>query len=375
VAAAFYFFGVSALLVIAAACAGALGAEAALGSRHTLTDGSALITGILLGLTLPASLPLWMAAIGGFVSIALGKRIFGGLGYNIFNPALLGRAFLMAAFPVPLTTWPAPVTNVWALAGDNFALPLMSADPAAMVTAATPLGLAKFEHVYTPVMPLLLGTTAGSLGETAAIVILVCGGYLAWRGFLNWRTPASIFATVALLSGVIQSIDPSRPGPLFMLFSGGLVLGAVYMATDMVTSPTTNKGRWIFGAGIGVLVVVIRLWGGCLGRHDAASANVARWRHERRPQSPRCGAGRLFRPSARHHGRRRRGRGPAHRPGFPVHAAHRPGESGGAARNGDPAGAAGDRKDRGAVSRQRCLDPRAAVGRRSAQARKDLPRH
>jgi electron transport complex protein RnfD len=262
VAAAFYFFGVSALLVIAAACAGALGAEAALGSRHTLTDGSALITGILLGLTLPASLPLWMAAIGGFVSIALGKRIFGGLGYNIFNPALLGRAFLMAAFPVPLTTWPAPVTNVWALAGDNFALPLMSADPAAMVTAATPLGLAKFEHVYTPVMPLLLGTTAGSLGETAAIVILVCGGYLAWRGFLNWRTPASIFATVALLSGVIHYIDPSRPGSLFMLFSGGLVLGAVYMATDMVTSPTTNKGRWIFGAGIGVLVVVIRLWGG-----------------------------------------------------------------------------------------------------------------
>lgn len=262
VAAAVYFFGISALLVIAAACAGALGAEAAFGPRQTLADGSALITGILLGLTLPASLPLWMAAIGGFISIALGKRIFGGLGYNIFNPALVGRAFLMAAFPLPLTTWPAPVGSVWTLAGDNFALPLMSADPAAMVTAATPLGLAKFEGVQTPVLPLLLGTTSGSLGETSAIVILACGAYLAWRGFLNWRTPASIFLTVAVVSGVIHLVDASRPGPLFMLFSGGLVLGATYMATDMVTSPTTNRGRWIFGAGIGILVVVIRLWGG-----------------------------------------------------------------------------------------------------------------
>jgi electron transport complex protein RnfD len=239
-----------------------MGAEAALGSRHTLTDGSALITGILLGFTLPASLPMWMAVIGGFVSIGLGKRIFGGLGYNIFNPALLGRAFLMAAFPVPMTTWPAPVTRIWHLAGDTFAVPLMSADPAAMVTAATPLGLAKFEHVQTATLPLLLGTTGGSLGETSALVILICGSYLAWRGFLNWRTPASILTSVAALSAVIHTVDPVYPGPLFMLFSGGLVLGAVYMATDMVTSPTTNTGRWIFGAGIGALVVVIRLWGG-----------------------------------------------------------------------------------------------------------------
>jgi Na+-translocating ferredoxin:NAD+ oxidoreductase subunit D len=262
VAAAFYFFGISALLVIAAATTGALAAEWAFGSRRTLSDGSALITGILLGLTLPAGLPLWMAFVGGGVSIGLGKRIFGGLGYNIFNPALVGRAFLMAAFPVPMTTWPAPPATAWQLAGDNFALPLMTADRAAMITAATPLGLAKFEHTHTDVMPLLLGTTGGSLGETSAIVILACGAYLAWRGFLNWRTPVAIFGTVALLSGLIHRIDPSYPGPLFMLFAGGLVLGAVYMATDMVTSPTTNAGRWIFGAGVGLLVVVIRLWGG-----------------------------------------------------------------------------------------------------------------
>ena len=262
VAAAFFFFGISALLVIVASLAGCLAAEAAFGPRHTLLDGSAMITGILLGLTLPASLPLWMAFIGGVVSIALGKRIFGGLGYNILNPALLGRAFMMAAFPLPLTTWPAPVASVRTLAGDNFALPLMSADPALMTTAATPLGLAKFEQTHTAALPLFLGTTGGSLGETSAVVILACGAYLAWRGFLNWRTPVSIFASVALLSGVIHLVDAKYPGPLFMLFSGGLVLGAVYMATDMVTSPTTNRGRWIFGAGVGALVVVIRLWGG-----------------------------------------------------------------------------------------------------------------
>jgi Na+-translocating ferredoxin:NAD+ oxidoreductase subunit D len=257
-----YFFGISAPLVVAAALAGAVATEAAFGSAQRLRDGSCVITGILLGLTLPASLPLWMAFLGGSVGIALGKLIFGGLGSNIFNPALVGRAFLMAAFPVPMTTWPAPPEHVWRLAGDNFALPLMRADPAAMVTAATPLGLAKFEHVHTAAMPLFVGSTSGSLGETSAIVILACGAYLAWRGFLNWRTPVSIFATVAVLSAAFHLIDAKHPGPLFMLFSGGLVLGAVYMATDMVTSPTTNKGRWIFGAGIGLLVVVIRLWGG-----------------------------------------------------------------------------------------------------------------
>lgn len=260
--AAFYLFGISALLVIAAALAGCLAAEAAFNRQRTLPDGSAVITGVLLGLTLPAGLPLWMAFIGGAVSIALGKRIFGGLGYNIFNPALVGRAFLMAAFPVPLTTWPAPVSSVWTLAGDTFALPLMSADPAAMITAPTPLGLAKFEKTHTEILPLLLGTRTGSLGETAVLVILLCGAYLAWRRFLNWRIPVSIFATVALLTTAIRYFDPSRPGALFMLFSGGLVLGAVYMATDLVTSPTTNRGRWVFGFGIGVLVVVIRFWGG-----------------------------------------------------------------------------------------------------------------
>jgi electron transport complex protein RnfD len=262
VAASFYFFGISALLVIAAATVGAIGTEAVFGSRRTLGDGSALITGLLLGLTLPAALPLWMAALGGAIAIGLGKLIFGGLGYNIFNPALLGRAFLQAAFPLPMTTWPVPSTNLWRLAGDNLALPLMSAKTVDMVTAATPLGLMKFEQTETALTPLVLGTTGGSLGETSALLILICGGYLAWKRFLNWRTPASIFLTVAVLSFAIHAVNPRYPGPLFMLFSGGLMLGAVYMATDMVTSPVTNKGRWVFGAGVGTLVVIIRLWGG-----------------------------------------------------------------------------------------------------------------
>jgi Na+-translocating ferredoxin:NAD+ oxidoreductase subunit D len=262
VVAATWFFGPSALLVTAASVAGAVLTEHYIGRHGTLADGSAAITGILLGLTLPAGFPLWMALLGGAFAIGFGKLIFGGLGYNIFNPALLGRAFLQAAFPVAITTWPALGGSWWALRGDNFAMPFMTPHVDA-ITAATPLGLMKFEHHGTALAPLLLGTTGGSIGETAGVLILLCGGYLAWRGYLNWRIPVSILATVAVLAGALHQFDSTRyASPLFMLFSGGLMLGAVFMATDMVTAPVTNGGRWIFGAGIGVLVVVIRVWGG-----------------------------------------------------------------------------------------------------------------
>ena len=260
---AVYYFGPSALLVILASVVGTVGTEAAWGKKGAVRDGSAAITGILLGLCLPAGLPLWMAVLGGAFSIGFGKIVFGGLGQNIFNPALLGRAFLQAAFPVALTTWPA-VENVpwWSLRGDNFALPLMGSRVDA-VTTATPLGLMKFEQVTTPIRDLAFGTTAGSLGETGAVLILLCGGYLALNNYLNWRIPASIFLSVAAFTTVLHLIDGARyPTPQFMLLSGGLMLGAMYMATDMVTSPTTNRGSWIFGVGIGFLVVLIRLWGG-----------------------------------------------------------------------------------------------------------------
>jgi Na+-translocating ferredoxin:NAD+ oxidoreductase subunit D len=261
--ASFVFFGLSALLVIFAATAGAVLTERFFGPGGAVRDGSAAITGILLGLTLPAGMPLWMPFLGGVFAIGFGKIIFGGLGQNVFNPALLGRAFLQAAFPAAITTWPV-IGGRWdTLKGDNFAFPLLSGNAPDVITGATPLGLMKFEYASTELWPLFLGNTAGSLGETSALLILVGGGYLAWKRYLNWRIPVSIFATVTAFTAIIFAIDPARyPSPGFMLFSGGLMLGAVYMATDMVTSPITKLGAWIFGFGIGVLVVLIRVWGG-----------------------------------------------------------------------------------------------------------------
>ncbi|MCW8926275.1 MAG: RnfABCDGE type electron transport complex subunit D [Xanthomonadales bacterium] len=262
--ASIYFFGPSALLVILAATAGCLITERLFGSQPgSISDGSAMITGLLLGLTLPPGFPLWMAFLGGFFGMAFGKIVFGGLGQNIFNPALVGRAFLQAAFPVAITTWPVRPENWLTLFGSNFALPFMS-PTADVVTGATPLGILKFadEPVVAPVSNLLLGTTMGSVGETSAVLILLGGLYLAWRGHLNWHIPLSILTTVFAVSGLFYLLGVSQFPPLFMLFSGGLMLGAFYMATDMVTSPVSAKGCWMFGFGIGFLTVIIRIWGG-----------------------------------------------------------------------------------------------------------------
>jgi len=272
---AFAYFGVSALLVTAASTLGAVGTEAVFAPRRPgerwgarLLDGSALLTGIILGLTLPPALPLWMAFLGGVVGVGLGKVIWGGLGNNLFNPALIGRAFLQAAFPIALTTWSAPVWKrpgaPWTLFPGNLALPLMQPAPQPdAMTAATPLNLMKFDHQMTPVADLLRGQVAGSLGETSALVILIVGLFLVWRRAFDWRIPASILGTVAAFSGVLWLLSPERyPTPAFMLLSGGLMFGAVFMATDPVTSPLAPRGAWIFGTGVGILVVLIRLWGG-----------------------------------------------------------------------------------------------------------------
>jgi electron transport complex protein RnfD len=161
-----------------------------------------------------------------------------------------------------MTTFPVVGGSFWQLRGDNFAWPFASPRVADTLTGATPLGRMKFEQAGTSLWDLAIGHTGGSLGETAGIVILLCGGYLALRNYLNWRIPASIFLTVAVLAGGLHRLDPRYPDALFMLFSGGLMLGAVYMATDLVTSPVTNLGSWCFGIGVGILVVVIRIWGG-----------------------------------------------------------------------------------------------------------------
>jgi electron transport complex protein RnfD len=265
--AAVYYFGLSALLVSVASIAGCLVTEYFLGRKgplgNPLKDGSALVTGLLLALTLPPGFPLWMAFLGGVVAIGMGKIIWGGLGQNTFNPALVGRAFLQAAFPTAITTWEAPDGHYLGWRGANLAPPFYQAGAVDAVSTATPLAAMKFDKAPTELGDLLLGNVSGSLGETCGLLLILAGLYLVYRRIINWRIPVAILATVALLSGVIYLIDPeSFPSPAFMLLAGGLLLGTVYMATDPVTSPLTPKGIWIFGIGIGALVVLIRLWGG-----------------------------------------------------------------------------------------------------------------
>ncbi len=211
----------------------------------SLRDGSAIVTGILLAMVLPPKFPLYGVILGAVVSIVIGKQIFGGVGYNIFNPALIGRAFLAATYPVFIS---------------SYVQPRMVMDA---VSQATPLAAMKFEGVMISYKALFFGGIGGSLGETSALLVLVGAVYLVVKKYIKWRIPLSIFLTVAVLGEIFHLINPAKyPDPLFHLFAGGLMIGALYMATDMVTSPITKRGGVIFGCGIGVLVVFIRLLGG-----------------------------------------------------------------------------------------------------------------
>jgi len=268
IAAAVWFYGLSAILIIGAATAGAVIAEriALTMSKNAgrLGDGTALLTGLLVGLTLPPGIAMWMAFVGGVVAITLGKVIFGGLGSNMFNPALVGRAFLQSAFPVALTTWaPVEAAERFSSVSASVLAPPFISPTFDAVSAATPLASMLFDGESTDLLLLVKGSTAGSLGESAGLIILLCGLYLAFRRVLNPRIPVAILATVAAFSAILYAFDPGfYPTPVFHLFSGGLLLGAVFMATDPVTSPLTHRGCWIFGIGIGVLVVIIRQFGG-----------------------------------------------------------------------------------------------------------------
>ena len=281
---AVYAFGLGALMLLITTTFSAVLTEHVLcrisRKESTVSDWSAVITGLLLGLTLPPGLPLWMAFVGGVISIALGKFAFGGLGYNAFNPALVGRAVLQAAFPAAMTTWhPAFLPDRFsAFPAATFTLPFMEpatdgltgATPLTVLslatdgfTGATPLAAFKFERITTETADLALGLISGSTGETCAILIILGGIYLIARNMMNWRIPVSILSTVFVLSGIFYLTDnPIYPSPFFMLFSGGLMLGALFMATDTVGSPITPAGAWLYGVIIGLLVVVIRLWGG-----------------------------------------------------------------------------------------------------------------
>jgi electron transport complex protein RnfD len=235
--AAVYFFKARAISVILAAVAGAVITEYIFqkirNKKITVKDGSAVVTGLLLALTLPPSIPLWTAFFGSVVAIGLGKQVFGGIGQNPFNPALVGRAFLTAAYPVLMTTW--------------------TVDG---VSSATPLSQMKMDGIATDTWNLFVGQIGGSLGETSALALLLGFSYLLYKGYVNWRIPLAMVGTVFLGTFAFGA------DPIFHLFAGGLMLGALYMATDMVSSPTTKLGRWIFGIGAGLLVVIIRLWGG-----------------------------------------------------------------------------------------------------------------
>jgi electron transport complex protein RnfD len=248
IVAAITFFGWMQIFIIITAVVFAVGTEAAIQSirkkKVTWFDGSAALTGLLLALTLPPNFSLSATAIGSVVAIGLGKQIFGGLGYNIFNPALVGRAFLQAAFPVQITTW----------VKTNFAVD--------SVTSATPLAAFKFDKIFTDTVPMAIGNVGGSLGETSAIAVLVGGILLIAVGIVNWRIPLSMIIGMFLFGGLFWFINPQNPSPIFHIFAGSFLFGAMFMATDWVTSPITNKGMWVFGLGISLVLVVIRIYGG-----------------------------------------------------------------------------------------------------------------
>lgn len=266
---AVYAFGLTAALTLLVAVAATVLTEHLLcvcnRRASSVGDWSAVITGLLFGLTLPPGLPLWMVAVGGVIAIVVGKAVFGGLGFNPFNPALVGRAVLQAAFPVAMTTWSQPLSQhrFAAVPHSLLTLPFMTPHYDGM-SAATPLSAFKFTdpRQLTDTSDLLLGFTGGSLGETCAVLIVLGGLYLAARRMLNWRIPVVILLTVALCSGALHLLDPQRfAGPWFHLGSGGLMLGAVFMATDMVGSPMSRLGVVLYGVLIGALVVVIRAFG------------------------------------------------------------------------------------------------------------------
>lgn len=259
-----YVFGIGALIVTSVAVISCLIFEYLiqkylLKTAVTISDGSALITGILLAFNLPSNLPIWMVIVGSLVAIGIAKMSFGGLGFNIFNPALVGRVFLLVSFPVQMTMWPTVFEN--------------NVSVVDAVTGATPLGIIKeglmFGETITDLssrlpstMEMFLGSTGGSLGEMSALALLLGGLYLLIRKVITWHIPLTMLATMAVMTGIFWLINPEQyANPMIHILTGGAILGAFFMATDLVTSPMTKKGMIIFAIGIGVITVVIRLFG------------------------------------------------------------------------------------------------------------------
>jgi len=262
-----YFFGLDAIRVLLIAVISCMFFEWVIQKYIikgpiTITDGSAVVAGMLLAFNVPSNLPWWILVIGALATIGIAKMSFGGLGRNPFNPALVGRVFMLISFPVQMTSWP-------------IAKPLFAEGLTDAITGPTALGLLKEgigagktidQIISDPAMPnyldQLTGNMGGSLGEMSAIALILGGLFMIWRKVINWQVPFSIIFTVFVFAGIFHLIDPTMYiEPAFHLFTGGLMLGAIFMATDMVTSPMTISGKWVFGVGIGLITIIIRFWG------------------------------------------------------------------------------------------------------------------
>lgn len=223
--------------------------------KNYIFDGSAILTAVLLAFNLPSTLPWWIVVIGSIIAIAIGKMAFGGLGNNIFNPALVGRVFLLIAFPAQMTTWPVVSHFAKAVDGETMATPLSFMKEAIKGTEGA------LEQIPSS-LDLFLGLNPGSMGEISAIALLIGLVYMLARKIITWHTPISILLTVFVFSGILYLVNPSiYPSPITHLLTGGLMLGAIFMATDYVSSPITSRGQLIYGVSIGLLTVIIRTWG------------------------------------------------------------------------------------------------------------------
>ena len=261
----FYYFGLGSVVVCLTSVAACMFFEWAICKclmkrEPSLLDGSAIVTGLLLGMNLPSNLPLWIIIIGALVAIGVGKMSFGGLGNNPFNPALVGRCFLLVSFPAQMTSWP--------VAGQlaSYADATTGATPLALMKQAIKDGDASLLDKLPSSVDLLLGNAgngfgAGTLGEVCALALLLGLCYMLWKKIITWHIPVSIICTVFVFSGILHLANPIYANPLQEILTGGLMLGAIFMATDYVTSPMTHKGQIIYGVAIGFLTIVIRNWG------------------------------------------------------------------------------------------------------------------
>lgn len=257
-----FLFGIRVLIITAISIGASVACEALmqkmLGKKITVTDGSAVLTGLLLAFNLPPAVPLWLPAIGSAFAIIFAKQLFGGLGYNFINPALAGRAFLMASWPLFMTkAWLAPANGT--LSGIDG---ITSATPLSLLKNAANYGdpsiIVRQLNDFDTIKNIFFGNIGGCIGETSALLLLIGGLFLIIIRVVDYRIVVGYLVSVAVLVFVL----PTKGTLMFHLFSGGLFLGAFFMATDWVTSPVTHKGRWIFGAGCGILTIIIRIWGG-----------------------------------------------------------------------------------------------------------------